>query len=97
MAGYITLLTVTQQGITTIKDSPTRIQKVRAMAETMGVRMIGTWVTMGKYDLVAVWDAPGDEAMASLSLAVGRMGNVTVQTMRAFSEEEYARIVGGLQ
>jgi uncharacterized protein with GYD domain len=96
MAGYITLVKYTQQGISAIKDSPTRMQQVRAMAEKMGVRMIGIWVTMGQYDLVAVWDAPGDESMASVALAVGRNGFVTTQTMRAFSEEEFAKIVSGL-
>ena len=97
MAGYISLYKYTAQGIGAIKDSPKRIQQVKAAAEKMGIKTIGVWVTMGQYDLIAVFDAPNEEAVARLALMVGMLGNVTTQTLRAFSEEEFAKIVGGLQ
>ena len=96
MAGYISLLKYTQQGLANIKASPERIKQAKAAAEKMGVRNVGVWVTMGEYDLVAVWDAPDDQAMSAFMLSLAKLGNVTTQTMRALSEEEFAQVVSKL-
>jgi uncharacterized protein with GYD domain len=96
MAGYIGLFKYTQQGITNIKGSPERIKQAKAAAEKMGIRVVGVWVTMGQYDLVTVADAPDDQTMGAFILALASQGNVTTQTMRAFSEDEFAQVVGRL-
>jgi len=96
MAGCIGLYRYTSQGIGSIKNSPSRIKQVEQVAKQSGIRMVGMWVTMGESDLVAVWDAPDDQAMAAFTLSVASLGNVTTRTMRAFSEEEFAQIVGRL-
>jgi uncharacterized protein with GYD domain len=96
MPGYVTLLKYTQQGVANIKESPDRLKVAKAAGEKMGIRCVGAWVTMGEYDLVIVWDAPDDQAIAAFVLAQARMGNVASQTLRAFSEEEFAQIVGKL-
>lgn len=96
MPGYIGLLKYTQQGLTDIKNGPERIKKTKGLAEKMGIRSIGTWVTMGPYDLVIIGEAPDDQTIAAFSLALGRAGNVTTTTMRALSEEEFAQVVARL-
>jgi uncharacterized protein with GYD domain len=96
MPGYIGLYKYTQQGLADIKNGPERIKRAQALAEQMGIRHIGTWVTMGPYDLVAIAEAPDDETIAAFSLALARAGNVTITTMRALSEEEFAQVVGRL-
>jgi uncharacterized protein with GYD domain len=52
--------------------------------------------TMGQYDAVLISEFPNDEAVARFSLSVGALGNVTTETLRAFTEGEYRNIVGGL-
>ena len=96
MPGYISLYKFTQQGVASIKDSPKRIQDAKAAAEKMGIKVVGVWVTMGEYDLVVVSDAPNDEAVAVFAFTLGRLGNVTSQTMRALSEAEFAQVVSKL-
>jgi len=96
MAGYIVLFKYTQQGIATIKDSPQRMKNARAAAETMGIKTIGLWVTMGKQDVVGVFDAPDDQTMAAFVLGLAKLGNVTAQTMRALSEDEFAQVASKL-
>ena len=96
MPGYISLYKFTQQGVASIKDSPKRIQDAKAAAEKMGIKVVGVWVTMGEYDLVVVSDAPNDEAVALMAFTLGRLGNVTSQTMRALSEAEFAQVVSKL-
>ncbi|MBN1402196.1 MAG: GYD domain-containing protein, partial [Anaerolineae bacterium] len=96
MPGYIQLIKYTKEGLADIKNSPQRIKEARAAAEKLGIRVVGVWVTMGEYDLVSIGDAPNDEAVAVYTLALARLGNVTTQTMRAFSEDEFAQIVSKL-
>jgi uncharacterized protein with GYD domain len=50
-------------------------------------------VTMGRFDLVAVSEWPSDEAGAAFVLKQASEGNVTTETLRAFTEDEFKKIV----
>jgi uncharacterized protein with GYD domain len=62
----------------------------------MGAEIKQTFLVMGQYDLVIVFEAPDDETVAKLMLATGSLGNVSTQTMRAFTEDEFRKIIAGL-
>ena len=96
MAAYILLGKYTTEGLEEIKDMPEIITRHKANCEKAGIRMIGTWLTMGAYDFVSIYEGPDDEAMAARILDTSRAGMVKTQTMRAFSEEEFAEIVAKL-
>ncbi len=96
MPTYITLLKYTQQGIKNIKDSPGRIEAARKAVEEVGGKILSYHVTMGQYDGVAILDLPDDAMAATVALGVGKLGNATTETMRAFTEEEFGEIVGHL-
>ncbi len=97
MPGYVILHKFTQQGAAKmVKSLPERIKHATEDAKKLGARVIGTWVTMGQYDMVAVVEAPDDATMALIALKVGMEGNVTTQTLRAFSEDEFAKIAAKL-
>jgi uncharacterized protein with GYD domain len=51
---------------------------------------------LGQYDGIAIIEAPDDETATRLLIATGMQGNVRTTTMRAYSEEEMARIIGGI-
>jgi len=51
---------------------------------------------MGRYDIVTISEAPDDAAAAKAALTVGSAGNVTTETLRAFTEDEYREIVAAL-
>ena len=51
---------------------------------------------MGQYDMAIVIEAPDDATVARINLALGSKGSVRTETSRAFSEEEYRKIVSGL-
>jgi uncharacterized protein with GYD domain len=51
---------------------------------------------MGRYDIVALVEAPDDTVAAKAALALGSKGNVSSETLRAFSEEEFRKIVAEL-
>jgi uncharacterized protein with GYD domain len=50
--------------------------------------------TMGRYDVIAVFDAPDDESAAALSLSASSLGNTRSETLRGFSFADMKRIQG---
>jgi len=96
MATYISLIKYTQQGAQNIKESPTRFDAAKKAMQSMGGDLKQVFLTMGQYDLVIIAEAPNDETIGKFLLATGSLGNVSTQTMRAFTEDEFRKIVAGL-
>src|SRR4029077_4924294 len=92
MATYIVLSSFTDQGIRNIKDTTKRAYSVRETAKKRGVTMKDIYWTVGKYDVVAIFDAPDDASMTALSLAISSGGNVRTQPLRGFSKYEVSGI-----
>lgn len=93
---YISLLNYTDQGIKNMKEAPQRVGAAREATEAAGGKFLGFYLTMGQYDAVAITEAPDDETYAVQILAIGGQGNVRTTTLKAFNEEEFARIVSHL-
>jgi uncharacterized protein with GYD domain len=96
MPAYVSLFNFTDQGIRTVKDTVKRAQAARQAAEAAGGRVIGIWWLMGQYDGILIAEAPDEASATRLLLAAGMLGNNRTTTLRAFSEDEMAKIVGGL-
>lgn len=96
MATYVTLLRFTQQGIQNIKQRPTRLKAAEAAFQAAGSELKQFYLTAGRYDAVIVSDVPDDETVAKLALGVGSQGNVRTETLRAFTEDEYRKIIAAL-
>ena len=95
MATFISLLRFTDQGIRNVKDSPDRYEAFKSLAEKMGIKVIGAHYTVGTYDLVVIMEGE-DETATAVLLAVGSLGNVRSETLRAFSVEEMRNIIGNM-
>jgi uncharacterized protein with GYD domain len=96
MPTYIAMLRYTQQGISSAKNAPARIEAAREAYKKAGGELKAIYLTMGQYDLVAIAEMPNDEAVARMALALGMQGNIRTETMRAFTETEFKKIVGTL-
>jgi len=92
MPVYVTLFKWTDAGFKNIKDAPAKIAESRKTAEQLGGKVLGLYVTMGEYDLVSVVEWPNDETAATTALAIASRGNARTETMRAFTESEFAAI-----
>lgn len=88
MPTYIILVSLTDQGIRNIKDSPKREQTFRDLCEQAGVRVKDTYRTMGRYDAAAIVEAPDDVTMSAIAYSLGSLGNVRTETLRAFTRQE---------
>jgi uncharacterized protein with GYD domain len=51
------------------------------------------YYTLGKHDIVAIVEAPNDEARASVLYVTGSLGNVRTKTFKAFPMSEAAKII----
>ena len=96
MATYIVLANFTQKGIEHIKESAARLDANKKAFQAMGAELKKFYLTMGRYDMVIVAEAPDDETVAKLALAVGSAGAVRTETLRAFTEDEYRKIISAL-
>jgi uncharacterized protein with GYD domain len=96
MATYLMLLNWTDQGIRNIKESPKRLDAAKKLAKDLGGEIKTVHMTQGSFDLALVAEMPNDEKVASFVLKLGSLGNVRTTTLKAYSEDEYRKIVGGL-
>ena len=93
MARYVLLLKWTEQGIKNVKDTVKRASDAKAYFEKAKAKMVDCVWTLGPYDLVIKADAPDDETITALAIGLGKLGNVTTTTMRAFDEGEMGKIL----
>jgi uncharacterized protein with GYD domain len=96
MPTYVTLCKYTEQGIKSIKESPSRLERVKQGLKALGGELKSFHLVQGRFDAVVIADLPNDEAVAKFALATGSQGNVRTETLRAFTEEEFRRIISGL-
>ncbi len=96
MPTYIVMSKWTARGLENVKLSPTRLDSARKSYEAGGVKMKDFYMVTGQYDMVAIVDAPDDITLAKAILSSTIHGSITTETCRAFTEDEYRQIVGGL-
>ena len=96
MATYITLASLTDQGVRTMKELPRRLQNADQTFRSLGGELREIYLVMGPYDYVVISEAPNDETAAKVALAVAAQGNVRTQTFRAFTRDETLELVEGL-
>lgn len=96
MATYLMLLNWTDQGMRNIKESPKRMDAAKQLAKDLGGEIKTVFMTQGSFDLVFVAEMPNDEKVAAFVLKLGSLGNVRTTTLKAYSEDDYRKIIGGL-
>lgn len=93
MPTYISLCRWTQQGVQTIKESPKRLDAAKKAFAKEGVKIVNFYMVTGSHDMVIISEAPSDEVMAKAMLSTLAQGAITTQTSRAFTEDEYRKIM----
>ena len=96
MPTYITLLNFTQEGVANIKESPDRLDRSKEAIKAAGGKLKAFYLTLGQYDAVAISEAPSDEAYATTIMAIGAAGAVRTESLRAFTEDEYRKIIAAV-
>jgi uncharacterized protein with GYD domain len=96
MAKYISLIKYTGKGIENVKQSPSRLDAFKKLCESNDVKVEGFYLTMGRCDMLVILDAPNPAAVAKIILATASRGAISTETLQAFSEAEYRKIISEL-
>jgi uncharacterized protein with GYD domain len=93
MVTYMTLMTLTDQGIKNVKEAPERIERGLRAFEKTGGKLIGFWIAIGKYDYVSVGESANDEAALAWAIGLSSQGNVRVESVKLYSKEQFAGLI----
>ena len=93
MPHYISLMRWTTQGVAGLPAWRERVEEGERTIEKAGGRLIGVYVTLGRYDVVEIFEAPDDEVAIEILMKLNRYGAEHTETLRAFTREEAEEIV----
>ena len=96
MITYIGLLSFTDKGIQTVKDTTKRAAAAKEIAKKLGVNMREVFWTMGECDMVCVLEADDENALVAFNLATAVQGNVRSRSLRAYSAKDMDKILSKL-
>jgi uncharacterized protein with GYD domain len=96
MPSYVMLAHFTEQGIKNVKESVDRGERFRQVVEAAGGRVGALYWTQGAYDIVSAVEFPDEDAAMATLLALGALGNVRTETLRAFDADDMRRILAKL-
>jgi len=96
LPSYIMLANWTDQGAQKVRESPRRLDIAKKELADMGGQLKSVYMTMGEYDLIAVYEAPDDAVAARFTLLLGSLGSVRTKTLKAFPEAAYREIIASL-
>jgi len=92
MPTYVVLYRFTDEGAKNIKSTVQRAREARAENERRGFKTQGIYWTQGQYDIMAIVEAPDEQAMMAGLCNINGAGNVRSETLRAFTESEMEAI-----
>jgi uncharacterized protein with GYD domain len=90
---YISLMRWTSQGLAGLPGWRERVEEGERTIESSGGRLVGVYVTLGRYDVVEIFEAPDDEVAVEVLMKLQRYGAEHTETLRAFTREEAEEIV----
>ncbi|HEX3056682.1 MAG TPA: GYD domain-containing protein [Gaiellaceae bacterium] len=93
MAHYISLMRWTTAGRAGLPAWRDRVEDGERLIEEAGGKLVGVWVTLGRYDVVEVFEAPDDETALEIVTKLGQAGGEDTETLRAFTREEAEEII----
>ena len=83
----------TSQGLAGLPGWRERVEEGERVIESAGGKLIGVYVTLGRYDVVEIFEAPDDEIAVEILMKLQRFGAEHTETLRAFTREDAAEII----
>ena len=80
---FVLLSQLTPEGRQTLRESPDRLDEVNEEISYFGCKILKQFAVLGPYDFVTVIEAPDNETVAQLSLALGARGTVNIVSLAA--------------
>ncbi len=93
MPHYISLMRWTSQGLAGLPGWRERVEDGERLIKEAGGRLVGVYVTLGRYDVVEIFEAPDDGVAVEILMRLQRFGAEHTETLRGFTREEAEEIV----
>ena len=93
MGLYVMLSTLTDEGRRTVKEHPARIKEVNREVESMGIKVLAQYATLGPYDFVNIVEAPDTATIMRVAVELGSRGTVQVTSLAAMGVDDYIAMV----
>ena len=93
MPHYISLMRWTSQGLAGLPGWRERVEDGERTISEAGGKLVGVYVTLGRYDVVEIFEAPDDELAVEILMKLQRFGAEHTETLRAFTRQEAEEIV----
>jgi uncharacterized protein with GYD domain len=90
---YISLMRWTSQGLAGLPGWRERVEEGERTITDAGGRLVGVYVTLGRYDVVEIFEAPDDGVAVEILMKLQRYGAEHTETLRAFTREDAEEIV----
>ncbi len=83
----------TSKGLAGLPAWRERVEEGERVIHAAGGKLIGVYVTLGRYDVVEIFEAPDDNVAAEILMKLQRHGAEHTETLRAFTREEAEDII----
>jgi uncharacterized protein with GYD domain len=90
---YVSLMRWTSKGVAGLPAWRERVEEGERIVDEAGGTLVGVYVTLGRYDVVEIFEAPDDEVAIEILMKLNRYGAEHTETLRAFTREEAEGIV----
>lgn len=91
MSTFLMLSTLGPEGMATLREHPERLRQVNDEVEAMGARVVAQWALLGQYDFATVLEAPDEQTMTRVAVALGARGTLKTKTLTALPIDEFLR------
>ena len=93
MPTYATLVKFTPQGLAGMGDPEEAYKEGTKMAAQMSIKTIGTYATLGPYDMMLLYDAPDEKVAAGMATAFAMKWGGQSETWTLISMDEFAKVM----
>ncbi|HUY63385.1 MAG TPA: GYD domain-containing protein [Acidimicrobiales bacterium] len=95
MSTYLMLSTLGPEGMATLRENPARLLQVNVEVEAMGARVVAQWALLGPYDFATVLEAPDEQTITRVAVALGARGTLKTKTLAAVPIDEFIAALSG--
>ena len=97
MPTYATLVRFRSQDAVSIRDPKRAYEEGVKLAAHIGVKSINAYAILGPYDMMIIFEAPGEKAAAGMSMATSGKWGAHAETWTLIPMEEFADITAQLK
>ena len=92
MPVYITFITLNENGRQTVKHDPRKIKANKSALEAMGVKVLGQYISLGRYDFINIFEARDEKTLLHAAVHLTGSGIDRTETMVALPIDDYLKI-----